>query len=84
MSPQPDIADGFQAEQTWRQLQFERHQRFLAQLKAEFYALRPLGALPYHPTLSVPVPAVRAAIGKHSIRSRRSPLKSQRSIPPQP
>ncbi|MGI0484910.1 hypothetical protein ACN4EK_05690 [Pantanalinema rosaneae CENA516] len=75
MSPQPDIADGFQAEQTWRQLQFERHQRFLAQLKAEFHALRPPGSLPYRPTTNVPAPAVRAATGNHSLRSRRSPLK---------
>lgn len=84
MSPQPYIADGLQAEQTWHQLQLERHQRFLTQLKAEFYALRPQAPLPRYSVTSVPAPAVRATTGNPSVRSRRSPLKNQRATPAPP
>ncbi|MGI0486376.1 hypothetical protein ACN4EK_13125 [Pantanalinema rosaneae CENA516] len=81
MSLLENITDGFYAEQTWRQLQHERHQRFLAQLKAECRAARQQQPLSRNITTSVPTPAASAANGqRHDLAQRnrsRSPIAAR-------
>lgn len=74
---QTDMTDGFNAEQTWRQLQWERHQRFLTQLKAEFHALRQQQSPSHCPTVSSPTPTIYTAKAQYRDRSSRPPLRNR-------
>ncbi|MBL1173598.1 hypothetical protein [Pantanalinema sp. GBBB05] len=69
MSPPVDSTDGFYTEQTWQQWQHERHQRFLTQLKAEFYALRQLSIAPRSIPPRISLPTASATHGQRPDRA---------------
>lgn len=84
MSPQVNVTDGFYAEQTWRQLQWERHQRFLAQLKAEFRAARQQQPLSHSITPSVPTSTASAVTPQRRDRTNGRPLQPRAPITAKP
>lgn len=84
MSPLEDVTDGFYTEPTWRQLQHERHQRFLTQLKAEFYALHQQQPRSYNVTTYVPQPSASAVNGQRRDRAHRRPQRTRSPIAAKP
>lgn len=84
MSPPGDVTDGFYTEQPWRQLQHERHQRFLTQLKAEFQALRQQQPWSYRMPPSVSQPTAHVTTGQRRDRSPSTPQRPRSPLAAKP
>jgi hypothetical protein len=84
MSLPEDVTDGFYTEPTWRQLQHERHQRFLTQLKAEFQALRQQRPRSYSMTTRVPQSTASAVKGQRRDLSPSTPQRPRSPIAARP
>lgn len=84
MSTPESDTDAFHAEQMWWQRQYERHQRFLTQLKAEFQALHQQQPRSYSVVTYVPQPTASTANGQRHNRSRNTPQRPRSPIAAKP